>query len=323
MARPTLYISRLLPDPVMAAARQHYQLINEPRDIAPSWESVKAGLREADAAVCTLTDRVDAAMLADVRGLKILANYAVGYNNIDLAAATSQGVIVTNTPDVLTQSTADLTWALMLAVARRVAEGDAYVRSGAWAGWAPTQMLGTDVSGKVLGIVGMGRIGQAVAQRAAGFSMRICYSSRTVYPPGWLSAQWEQRALPDLLREADFVSLHVPLTSFTHHLIDSRQLALMKPTAFLINTSRGPVVEESALVSALLQRRLAGAGLDVFEQEPVFHPSLRELRQVVLLPHLGSATLATRVRMGMICLENIAAVFEGKPAPNQVNLAQH
>lgn len=322
MSRPTLYISRLLPDPVMAAARQQCQLLNEPRDIAPSWESMKAGLREADAAICTLTDRVDAPMLAEVTGLKILANYAVGYNNIDLAAATARGIVVTNTPDVLTESTADLTWALILAVARRVAEGDAYVRFGAWPGWAPTQMLGTDVSGKVLGIVGMGRIGQAVAQRAAGFNMRICYSSRTVYPPGWLPAHWEQRALPDLLRDADFVSLHVPLTPATHHLIGPRQLALMKPTAFLINTSRGPVVEESALVSALLQRRLAGAGLDVFEQEPVFHPSLRELRQVVLLPHLGSATLATRVRMGMICLENIAALFAGRPAPNQVNPAQ-
>lgn len=322
MSRPTLYISRLLPDPVMAVAQQQFQLLNEPRDAAPSWDAFKAGLREADAAICTLTDRVDAALLAESTRLKILANYAVGYNNIDLAAATARGIVVTNTPDVLTDSTADLTWALILAVARRVAEGDAYVRSGAWSGWAPTQMLGTDVSGKMLGIVGMGRIGQAVAQRAAGFNMRICYHSRTLHAPGQISSQWEQRALPDLLREADFVSLHVPLTPSTHHMIGPRQLALMKPTAFLINTSRGPVVEETALVDALLQRRLAGAGLDVFEQEPVFHPSLRDLRQVVLLPHLGSATLATRVRMGMICLENIAAVCAGRPAPNQVNRTQ-
>ncbi len=318
MSRPTLYISRLLPDPVMTAAHQRFQLLNEPRDVSPSWDAVKAGLREADAAICTLTDRVDAAMLTDVPRLKVLANYAVGYNNIDLTAATKQGIVVTNTPDVLTESTADLTWALMLAVARRVAEGDAYVRSGAWPGWAPTQMLGTDVSGKVLGIVGMGRIGQAVAHRAAGFNMHICYSSRTAHAPDRLAARWERRTLPDLLRDSDFVSLHVPLTAETQHLIGPGQLALMKPTAFLINTSRGPVLDEAALVSALLQRRLAGAGLDVFEQEPAFHPSLRELRQVVLLPHLGSATLATRVRMGMICLENIAAVFAGVPAPNQV-----
>jgi glyoxylate reductase len=318
MSRPILYISRLLPDPVMAAARQRFQLVNEPRDMSPSWDAVRAGLREADAAICTLTDRIDAAMLADVPRLKVLANYAVGYNNIDLAEAIKRHIVVTNTPDVLTESTADLAWALMLAVARRVAEGDAYVRSGTWAGWAPTQMLGTDVSGKVLGIVGMGRIGAAVARRAAGFNMRICYSSRTAHSPDRMIASWERRALADLLRDSDFVSLHVPLTADTQHLIGPDQLALMKPTAFLINTSRGPVVDETALVSALLQRRLAGAGLDVFEQEPAFHPSLRELRQVVLLPHLGSATLATRVRMGMICLENIAAVFAGIPPPNPV-----
>jgi glyoxylate reductase len=318
MSRPTLYISRLLPDPVMTAAQQRFQLVNEPRDASPSWDAMKAGLREADAAICTLTDRVDAAMLADVPRLKILANYAVGYNNIDLAAAAQQGIVVTNTPDVLTESTADLTWALMLAVARRIAAGDAYVRSGAWPGWAPTQMLGADVSGKVLGIVGMGRIGQAVAHRAAGFNMRICYSSRTTHVHDRMDASWERRAFTDLLRDSDFVTLHVPLTADTQHLIGTEQLALMKPTAFLINTSRGPVVDEAALVSALLQRRLAGAGLDVFEREPAFHPSLRELHQVVLLPHLGSATLATRVRMGMICLENIAALFAGLSPPNQV-----
>ena len=167
----------------------------------------------------------------------------------------------------------------------------------------------------------MGRIGQAVAQRAAGFNMRILYTSRTPTALERVPSQWEPRTLPDLLKEADFVSVHVPLTPATHHLIGARQLELMKPTAFLINTSRGPVVEEAALVDALLQRRLAGAGLDVFEHEPAFHPSLRELRQVVLLPHLGSATLATRVRMGMICLENIAAVVAGKPAPNQIHAA--
>jgi glyoxylate reductase len=257
-------------------------------------------------------------MLAGVSRIKILANYAVGYNNIDLAAATRRGIVVTNTPDVLTESTADLTWALLLAVARRVAEGDAYVRSGSWSGWTPTQMLGADVSGKVLGIVGMGRIGQAVAQRAAGFNMQICYHSRSAHAPDRLVAPWERRTLADVLRHADFVSLHVPLTHETRHLIGREQLALMKPTAFLINTARGPVVDEAALVTALEQQRLAGAGLDVFEEEPAVHFGLRVLRQVVLLPHLGSATLATRVRMGMICLENIGALFEGRSPPNQV-----
>jgi glyoxylate reductase len=318
MSRPALYISRLLPDSVMTAAQERFQLVNKPSEMAPSWDALKAGLGDADAAICILTDRIDAAMLTDLPRLKILANYAVGYNNIDLAAARRRGILVTNTPDVLTESTADLTWALILAVARRVAEGDAYVRSGAWPGWTPTQMLGTDVSGKMLGIVGMGRIGQAVARRAAGFNMRICYHSRTAHVPDRLVASWERRSLTDLLRDSDFVTLHVPLTAETQHLIGPDQLALMKPTAFLINTSRGPVVDESALVSALRQRRLAGAGLDVFEQEPVFHPSLGELREVVLLPHLGSATLATRVRMGMICLENIEALFAGLAPPNLV-----
>ena len=318
MARPLLYISRLLPDPVMTAARERCRLVDEPTDNSPSADRLKAGLREADAAIVTLTDRIDAAMLAQVSRLKILANYAVGYNNIDLAAATQRRIVVTNTPDVLTESTADLAWALLLAVARRVAEGDAYVRSGSWSGWTPTQMLGADVSGKVLGIVGMGRIGQAVAQRAAGFNMRICYHSRSAPAADRLVAPWERRTLADVLRHADFVSLHVPLTDETRHLIGKEQLALMKPTAFLINTARGPVVDEAALVTALEQQRLAGAGLDVFEEEPAVHFGLRVLRQVVLLPHLGSATLATRVRMGMICLENIGALFEGLSPPNRV-----
>ena len=233
MSLPTLYISRLLPDPVMTAARRQFQLSTEPRDVSPSWEALQAGLREADAAICTLTDRLDAAMLADVPRLKIVANYAVGYNNIDLTAATTHGIIVTNTPDVLTESTADLTWALMLAVARRVAEGDAYVRSGAWPGWAPTQMLGADVSGKVLGIVGMGRIGQAVARRAGGFNMRICYSSRTAAYSRPSSRSWEQRPLNDLLRESDFVSLHVPLTPDTHHLIGPDQFGAHETNSIL------------------------------------------------------------------------------------------
>ncbi len=319
MSRPRLFISRRLPDPVMAAARARYEFVTEPGDEPPTREALAQGLQEADAAICLLTDRVDAALLAAVPRLKILANYAVGYDNIDLPAADRRGLIVTNTPDVLTDATADLTWALLLAAARRLTEGDPYVRSGAWTGWAPTQMLGADVSGTVLGIVGMGRIGQAVARRALGFGMTVLYTARRVVAahPG---ATWQRRELDELLRTADFVSLHVPLTAETRHLIGARELALMKPTAFLINTARGPVVDEAALVSALEHRTIAGAGLDVYEAEPAIHPGLRGLSQVVLLPHLGSATLATRVRMGMICLENIEAVLAGRPAPNRVKL---
>ena len=318
MTRPALYVTRVLPEPVMAALRQQYRLISEPTDQPPTEVEQRRSFAQADAVICTLTDRIDASLLAHTIHLKIIANYAVGYNNIDVAAARERGIVVTNTPDVLTDGTADLTWALLLAVARRVVEGDRWVRTRTWPGWAPTQMLGTDVIGKTLGIIGMGRIGQAVAQRAAGFRMPVMYAShRPCAEPAGTSA-WTHRPLQDVLTHSDFVSLHVPLTGGTRHLIGPRELALMKPTSFLINTSRGPVVDEAALVAALEAGTIAGAGLDVYEQEPLVHAGLTRLQNVVLLPHLGSATLDTRVRMGLICLENIAAVLSGAVAPNRV-----
>ena len=316
--QPALYVSRLLPHPVMAEIRQRFALVQEPIDPAPTPSQLREGLCQAVAAIVTLADRIDAEMIDAARGLKILANYAVGYNNIDLDAANRRGLVVTNTPEVLTDATADLTWALILATARRVVEGDRLVRSGQWTGWAPTQLLGTAVSGKTLGIVGMGRIGQAVAQRAAGFRMTVLYYARhpVVSPPG--TAPWQRRTLPALLNEADVVTIHLPLTAETCHLISARELAQMRRTAILINTARGPIVEEAALVTALRNGIIAGAGLDVFEEEPLVHPDLSSLEQVVLLPHLGSATLPTRVEMGMICLKNIEAVLTGRPAPNRV-----
>jgi glyoxylate reductase len=317
MSLPVLYITRILPEPVMRAARERYDLLAEPTERAPSDEQRRQGFAAADAVICTLSDRVDAALLAQATRLKIVANYAVGYNNIDVAAARAKGIVVSNTPDVLTDATADLTWALLLAVARRVVEGDRLTRSGSWSGWAPTQMLSTDVTGKTLGIIGMGRIGQAVALRAAGFRMPVIYASRR---PGRSPAPaWTSRTKEEVLAEADFLSLHVPLTEATHHLIGAPELDRMKRTAYLINTSRGPVVDEAALVNALQAGRLAGAGLDVYEEEPSIHPGLLGLGNAVLLPHVGSATYETRIRMGMICLENIAAVLAGKPAPNQVS----
>ena len=233
----------------------------------------------------------------------------------------SVGLIVTNTPDVLTDATADLTWALLLATARRIVEGDALVRSGRWTGWSPTQLLGAEVSGKTLGIIGMGRIGQAVAQRAVGFRMPVRYHTRQPLPPRLSPVSGSIRSLRDLLREADIVTIHVPLTSATHHLIGARELAWMRPTAFVINTARGPIVDEGALVDALKTGIIAGAGLDVYEQEPAIHPALAQLKQVVLLPHLGSATLHARVQMGLVCLENIHAVLDGRPAPNRISLS--
>lgn len=316
-AKPLLYVSRLLPDPVMAAVRAQYDLLYEPSNGPAAPSALRQGLSQAVAAIVTLTDRIDADTLASARELKVLANYAVGYNNIDLNAAQRRGIAVTNTPDVLTDATADLTWALLLAAARRVVEGDRLVRSGQWTGWTPTQLLGAAVAGSIVGIVGMGRIGQAVARRAAGFHMQVIYHSHRAVdaPPG---AHWTSRDLPDLLRESDIVTIHVPLTPETRHLIGAPEFALMRRTAILINTARGPIVDESALVTALQEGTIAGAGLDVFEDEPKIHPHLASLPQVVLLPHLGSATLATRVEMGMICLKNIEAILAGRPAPNRV-----
>lgn len=316
--RPLLYISRLLPDPVMEAARKRFTLVEEPRDMTPTPSALRAGLSLADAAIITLSDRIDAHTFRHVSRLKVLANYAVGYNNIDLEAARARAVIVTNTPDVLTDATADLTWALLLATARRIVEGDHLARSGNWSGWAPTQLLSSDVSGKTLGVVGMGRIGHAVAERAAGFRMKVLYHSRKPVAPPSPSHHWEACSLPELLCRADFVTLHVPLTPETRHLIDAQALRMMKRTAIVVNTARGPIVDEAALVAAIQAGTIAGAGLDVYEQEPAVPPELRSLNHVVLLPHLGSATWHTRVQMGMICLKNIDAVLEGRPAPNPV-----
>lgn len=317
MDRPTLFITRLLPQPVMDAIPRHYRVLCESADRPATVEALRHGFSQADAVICTLADRIDTSLLSQAPKLKIVANYAVGYNNIDLSSAAQHGIVVTNTPDVLTDTTADLTWALLLAVARRVAEGDAFARTGQWTGWTPTQMLGADVTGKTLGIVGMGRIGQAVARRATGFRMSVLYAGRHAVssPPG---LSWTRQPLDTVLKNSDYLSLHVPLTDTTRHLIGRPELAQMKPTAFLINTSRGPVIDESALIAALEERTIAGAGLDVYEHEPAVSPALCSLPNVVLLPHLGSATLETRVRMGLICLENITAALEGRSVPHRV-----
>jgi glyoxylate reductase len=316
--KSSLYVSRILPDPVMAVIRERFTLVNEPLDAPPAPSALRSGLSCAAAAIVTLNDRIDADLLGAAHEMKIVANYAVGYNNIDVSAARRRGIVITNTPDVLTDATADLTWALMLSTARRVVEGDRLVRNGEWTGWTPTQLLGAAVAGRTLGVIGMGRIGQAVAQRAAGFRMKVCYHSRgrVESPPECPS--WEWLPLGELLAGSDIVTIHAPLTAETHHLIGAYELARMRRTAILINTARGPIVDESALASALANGVITAAGLDVFEEEPRLHPRLASLRQVVLLPHLGSATLAARVDMGMTCLNNIEAVLSGRPAPNQV-----
>ena len=286
-------------------------------------EELRARVPGHDYLLCLLTDQIDAALLeAASRGtppLRLVANMAVGYNNIDVEAARRLGVQVTNTPGVLTEATADLTLALLLAVARRIPEADRFTRAGRFTGWQPMLLLGEELPGKTLGIVGMGRIGRAVARRALGFSMSILYSNPQRLPPGsarTLNARFAP--LEEVLRQADFLSLHVPYTPQTHHQLNAETLGLMKPSAYLINTARGAIVDEAALVAALQAGRLRGAALDVFEDEPRIHPALLQMEQVVLAPHIGSATRETRARMATTAAGNILAHLRGETPPNLV-----
>ena len=258
-------------------------------------------------------------VIAAAPRLRIVAVAAVGYNIVDVAAATRRGILVTNTPGVLTDTTADMAWALMLGVARRVPESDRFVRAGKWTGVYWSQLMGTDVHGGTLGIIGLGRIGQAIARRAQGFGMRVLYHKRTPDPEAARSVGAEYRTKAELLRESDFVVLSIPLTPETRHLIGAAELALMKPTAFLVNVARGPVVDEAALVEALRAKRIAGAGLDVFEDEPKLHPGLLGLENLALTPHIGSASGATRRRMATRAAENCIAALEGHRPPDLVN----
>ena len=261
------------------------------------------------ALVSVVTDTIDRAVLDAGRDLKVVSTIAVGYNNIDVAAARERGIIVTNTPDVLTESTADLTWALILGITRRIVEGDRLVRRGQWKGFTLDFMLGSDLHGKQLGIVGFGRIGKAVAARAPAFGMRVAYAGRSVQP----SADGEAMPLDRLLATSDIVSLHCPLSPETKHLINQTTLARMKRSAYLISAARGPIVDEGALVWALANRIIAGAALDVYEQEPEVHTGLLSLENVVLSPHLGSSAIETRTTMIQLAVQNVVAVLSGQP----------
>jgi glyoxylate reductase len=263
---------------------------------------------DKDALICLMTDDINKTVIDAGARLKVIANVAVGYNNIDVACARARGVVVTNTPDVLTESVADFTWAMILAVTRRLSEGDRLIRRGEWKGWALDFMLGTELKGKQLGLVGFGRIARAVAARAPAFGMRVVYSDVAS-----VEGPFERMSLDRLLNTSDVVSLHVPLTRDTEHLIDKRALARMKRSAYLVNTARGPVVEEAALAWALQQRLIAGAALDVYENEPAPHPALLQLENVLLVPHLASATTETRTAMANLAVDNVAAVLAGRP----------
>ncbi|MFO8033548.1 MAG: D-glycerate dehydrogenase [Candidatus Bipolaricaulota bacterium] len=287
-----------------------------------SREDLLAGVEEADAVVCLLADRIDKELFLRANRLKVVANLGVGVDNIDLDAATRDGVAVTNTPDVLTETTADLGWALMMAAARRIVEADEHLRRHGFPGWTfmPPHM-GVDVYGSTLGVVGPGRIGSAVARRAAGFSMNVLYHARSQKPQLERELGASRASMDELLSRSDFVVLCVPLTDETEHMIGRRELSLMKGTAILVNIARGPVVDEAALVEALRAGRPRAAGLDVYEREPEVHPGLLGLSNAVLTPHIGSATEATRKKMAHLAVDGVLAVLEGRRPPNLVNTA--
>ncbi len=309
-----------LPDATMSDLRREHDVVVNQLDVPMLREKVIEQVRDKEGLLCTITDRIDDELMEQAPNLRMIANYGVGYDNIDLASATARGIWVSNTPGVLTDATADVTLALILSVARRVVEGDAIVREGRFHRWAPMLFLGTEVTGKTLGIVGLGQIGKAVACRAHGFSMRILYHNRSrisVNEEKALNATYVD--LKALLSESDFVSLHVSLNEQSRHLIGPAELRLMKPTSYLVNVSRGPVVDEAALVAALQEGRIAGAGLDVYENEPELAPGLLDLSNVVLLPHIGSATVETRTKMAALAAENLLQGLKGRTPPNCLN----
>ena len=318
--RPAVLISRLLPEAALALARSRADVDAYDVDAAMPRQVLLERLRDRHGLICVISEVVDQALLEACPGLRVVSNVAVGYNNVDVAACTKRGVVVTNTPDVLTDTTADFAWTLLMATARRIVEADRYVREGRFRQWEYLLLLGGDIHGKTLGVVGFGRIGRAMARRALGFGMRVLYQDAVAAD---VATERELRAtrvdLSTLLRESDFVTLHTPLIPETRHLINADSLRTMKETAYLINAARGPVVDEAALVSALKEGRIAGAGLDVFEEEPRVHPGLMGLPNVVLAPHIASGSLETRLKMATLAVENCLAVLEGKTPPTPVN----
>ena len=318
--KPGVLVARELPPEAMALLERHAELdVHRDEEQLSKAELIRR-LQGKRGLICQLTQAVDNEVLGAAADLRVAANVAVGYENIDLEAATARGIAVTNTPGVLDDTTADFTWALLLGVARRVAEGDQFARSGKWRRWDLMMLLGSDVHGKTLGIFGLGRIGRRVAARARGFSMRVLYHDAarvSAAEEEQLGVEWGEKET--LLREADFVSLHTPLLPETRRLISKRELEQMKPTAYLINASRGPVVDEEALAAALESKQIAGAALDVFENEPTIHPKLLELPNVLLAPHIASASVETRTRMAVMAAENVVAVLAGERPPNLVN----
>ncbi len=321
MTKPNIFVTRRIPEAVLKPLIEECNVEIWPEQTPPPYEVLLEKVRGRDGIITLLTDRVDARLM-DAAGpqLRAISQYAVGVDNIDLAAATERCITVGHTPGVLTETTADLAFALLMAAARRLVEGADYVRQGQWVTWGPLLLLGHDVHGATLGIVGMGRIGRAVARRASGFDMQVLYYDRVSVDPELVGPNVEQVDLDTLLRESDFVSIHVPLTPETHHIIDADALARMKPTAILINAARGPVVDTNALYHALKEGKIAYAALDVTDPEPLpaDHPLL-SLPNVIVVPHIGSASVATRTRMGEMAVANLLAALAGERPPNPAN----
>ena len=319
--KTTVFVSRKIPRAGIDILEEAGMAVEvNPEDRVLTAEELMVGCRGKDGLLCLLTDTIDRAFLKKMSQLKGIANMAVGYNNIDVNAAAERGIPVSNTPGVLTEAAADLTWALLVATARRLSEAERYLRAGEFTGWGPLLFLGGDLPGRTLGIIGAGRIGTAVGVRSQGFRMKIIYTdpNRNMVLEEELDGRRVE--LDTLLAQSDFITLHVPLTEKTRHLIGTRELNRMKKTAYLINTSRGPVVDEEALVEALQSGEIAGAGLDVFEKEPHIHPGLLSLPSAVLLPHIGSATIETRTRMAEMAARNLVAMMKGERPPDCVNL---
>ncbi len=319
--KPKVYVTRLLPERGLSKIRQNFDMQVWEEYSPPPKRVIVEKVRDVDGLVPLLSDPIDAEVFDAAPKLKIVAQMAVGFDNIDIKEATRRGIYVANTPEVLTETTADFAWALLMATARRVVEADRYVRTGQWkVGWHPSMILGRDVHGATLGIVGAGRIGAALARRAKGFDMKILYYDVVPRPDMEKGSSAKRVDLDALFRESDFVSVHVPLTKETYHLVDARKLSLMKKTAYLVNNSRGPTVDEKALYEALREGRIAGAGLDVFEQEPTptSNPLLK-LENVVVAPHISSASYETRSKMAEMAADNLTAFFDGRRPPNLVN----
>lgn len=319
MSKFKVYVTRLIPEAGLALLRERFDVAVNPDDRPLTRSELLTNIAEADGVLCLLTDKIDAEVFNTAKKARGFANYAVGYDNMDVAEATKRKIPLSNTPDVLTNATAEMAWALLFSAARRVVESDRIMRSGAWKGWGPLQFIGQDVTGATLGIIGAGRIGRAFAMKSRGFDMNVVYTDE--YPCTELEEKLGARKvnLEELLSTSDFISIHVPLMPSTRHLIDEKALRMMKPTAVLINTSRGPVIDENALVKALKEGIIAAAGLDVYENEPKAAEGLAELPNVVMTPHTASATFDSRNGMAVKAATNLIAMIEGRRPPDCIN----